>query len=434
MTGRVKAVLLAAIVIVAALVLHHSERKQKQLSLAAYGKRMLGVQEKKAGWKFYMDFLRFLAVILVIVAHSMGLAGTVLASAEHNLLLDGSTSGNVEMLLLQGMQYFITCLGALALVCNLLFIMLSGALLLPFKEEKPGEFYVRRFSRVVIPLAAYYVVYLLWNKTLSFNLLSIGNGVKLILSGPNDFVPHFWLVYLLLGLYLAVPFQRWMLRELPDSILQGMAAVVLAGFVLQVVYYLIGCSFSSRSILFSWEGIFFWGYFLTLPCSRKYERWLLIGGGFSAVIISYLFCMREDAAAIAVNDSLLMLLFASAIVIWCKNRDEKMKNRASRVLSIIVQAGNKYSFSILLIHWFVLFFVVERKFNITFKIMQLYGIFGIGGIVIGVLVQLLATLLISFLFALLYDQTVVFVLQKIWDKLVILVSGCISRKMGARKE
>lgn len=432
MTREIKLVLLMATMTIIALVLHHSRRKQKKLSLTAYGRELLGIRETKAGRKLYLDFLRFFAVFLVIVTHSMGVLKAII-EVEKNLLYGGA-AGGLEMFLLRGLGYVILCISALSLVCNLLFIMISGALLLPFKEERPGTFYAKRFSRVVIPLAAYYIVYLLWHQSISLHLPLLWNGIKSIISGPGDIVPHFWQAYLLVGLYIAVPFQRWMLKELPDSILRGMAAVVLAGSALRMVYYLIGCPFSYRSILFSWEGTFFLGYFLTLPCSKKYEKQLLAGGGIAAVVISCLFCVRRDAMEMAANDSFWMILFASAIVLWCKNREEEMKNKASRIFSVFVQVGNKYSFSILLIHWFVLFGVLEKGFNFTSVMLDLYGMFGLCGILFGVLVQILATLLISFLFALFFDQTVIFLAQWVWDKLVFLAFCGRGRETEGRKE
>ena len=47
----------------------------------------------------------------------------------------------------------------LGLSCNLLFMMLSGALLLGGREESVLQFYSRRFVRVLIPCFAYYLLY-----------------------------------------------------------------------------------------------------------------------------------------------------------------------------------------------------------------------------------------------------------------------------------
>jgi len=45
------------------------------------------------------------------------------------------------------------------LSCNLFFVMISGALLLPVKGERCRDFFARRFIRVFIPLVVYYNLY-----------------------------------------------------------------------------------------------------------------------------------------------------------------------------------------------------------------------------------------------------------------------------------
>lgn len=391
---EVKFILLMAVIIILALVFHHKQRKKKGLGLTAYGWELLGIQEEKPGRKRYMDALRFLAVVLVIVNHSVGPVGAAFSSLLGN---------------------FAKGISADALVCNLLFVMISGALLLPYRDEKTGEFYIKRLSRVAIPLVAYYLCYLLFSRKIYVSTVFIWPALKTILTGPNDAVPHFWMAYLLLGLYIAVPYQRWMLKDLPDKILEGMAAVVFLGSVFRVVLYFIDCTLPFSSILFSWEGIFFLGYYLTQPCSKKYDRILLIGGAVSAVVIGYLSCVREDVFAFAVNYSPVMILFASAVFVWFRNREETGRRITSRGISVIVQVGNKYSFSILLIHWLILFIVLEHKLKISMMMFGTYGVF------FAVLLQIVATIFVSFVFAFFFDQTVVFVMQQIWDKCIAVM-------------
>lgn len=398
---EIKFILLMAVIIILALVFHHKQRKKKGLGLTAYGWELLGIQEEKPGRKRYMDALRFLAVVLVIVNHSVGPVGAAFSSLLGN---------------------FAKGISADALVCNLLFVMISGALLLPYRDEKTGEFYVKRLSRVAIPLVAYYLCYLLFSRKIYVSTVFIWPALKTILTGPNDAVPHFWMAYLLLGLYIAVPYQRWMLKDLPDKILEGMAAVVFLGSVFRVVLYFIDCTLPFSSILFSWEGIFFLGYYLTQPCSKKYDRILLIGGAVSAVVIGYLSCVREDVFAFAVNYSPVMILFASAVFVWFRNREETGRRITSRGISVIVQVGNKYSFSILLIHWLILFIVLEHKLKISMMMFGTYGVF------FAVLLQIVATIFVSFVFAFFFDQTVVFVMQQIWDKCI-----AVTVKLGGKR-
>lgn len=404
---------LLAVIAGSTLVLHYRQRKKENIRMSAYGMELLGIRGQKPGRKQYMDFLRFLAVVLVLVVHIMNPAAVKLMGVEEAMIAAPDLPTQAELNLLWLLRNIAKGIAAMALSCNLLFIMISGALLLPYREETPGKFYVKRFSRVLLPLACYYLYYLWISDSLSFTLDSIWAAVKTIISGPNDFVPHFWLAYLLLGLYIVVPFQRWMFKDLPESILKGMALVVLGGSVVQVLFVLIGCTFSFTPSLIGTEGIFFWGYFLTQPCCRKYDKYLLIGGGISAVIIACLFCSWANAAAVAANYSPFSILTASAIFVFFMRREEKRRGKKVHpVLDAVVQVGNKYSFSILLIHWFILFIIVEKRMGIHCLMFGTYGVFA------AVLLQLVVTLVVSFGFALVFDQTVLFVMQKGWDGMV----------------
>lgn len=414
------------LLVLIALVLHHRQRKNENIGLAAYGRELLGIHGQKPGRKQYLDFLRFLAVVLVIVVHTMNPAGVELMEAEEAMLAAPALPTQAELNLLWLLRNIVKGIAAMALSCNLLFIMISGALLLPCREEPPGEFYLKRFSRVLIPLVGYYLYYLLISDSLFFYPASIWEAVKTIISGPNGYVPHFWMAYLLLGLYIAVPFQRRMLKDLPESLIKGMALMVLGGSAVKVLLIFAGCGLPSNAIsyapsLFGWEGIFFWGYFLTLPCCRKYDKYLLIGGGISAVIIACLFCGWANAAAVAANYSPFTILTASGIFVLFMRREEKRRGKKGHpVLNAVVQVGNKYSFSILLIHWFVLFIVVEQKMGLHCLVFGTYGVFA------AVMLQVVVTLGVSFGFALVFDQTVLFVMQKGWDG---VVEG-IRRMMG----
>ena len=95
----------------------------------------------KGNRKVYIDDLRVVATIFVIGVHTVSLAASM------------TEYGNIPFRVL-------TIFNFIFLSCNLLFVMLSGALLLPVKNEPVGVFFRKRFTKVAIPLVVYYILYI----------------------------------------------------------------------------------------------------------------------------------------------------------------------------------------------------------------------------------------------------------------------------------
>ncbi len=467
-----KLLVLAALAVLAAAI-HRREKARLGRSWAGYGAHLLGLDMTGAGRKAYLDKLRFLAAFLVILVHSMeGTASAVLAGAA----LSPNSMPPVRWFLLTGFS-------SVGLCCNLLFVMISGALLLPWREESVGAFYQKRFSKVLIPLVLYYFFYLRRSGLLSFSPSSILDGLKTVISGPVELVPHFWLVYVMAGLYLGVPFLRWLFRNLPDKAFCGMAALIFIGAGIKTAAYLANLGFGFDSFLFSWTGIFILGYFLTCPCSKKYRPLILMGGGVSAVLVFLLFGLRQDAAAVAANDSLLMMLTASAVfvrfVMGEERRTEKQERSAlgrkpsqnlfqsvpersfqnvperssqsvperssqnvpehsfqkvperssqslpqrifrciSALMRGVMQVIGRYSYSILLIHWYMLFVIVENHLHIA------PGQLPAALLPVGILLQTGAALGLSLVFAVIFDQTAGVLALWLWEQIIRLIDRC----------
>ena len=119
--------LLVFIAVIFIIQIHRSRRKEKAVSWPAYIKKLLGLEAGNASRRQDIDQLRFLATILVIMVHSM-------QSGAQTLL---SLSGGAKT----GLWYVLTASAGLALCCNLLFLMISGALTLTWKEENTASFY-----------------------------------------------------------------------------------------------------------------------------------------------------------------------------------------------------------------------------------------------------------------------------------------------------
>ena len=102
-----------------------------------------------------------------------------------------------------------------------MFLMLSGATMLG-KTYKLGEFYRKRFMRVLIPFlfwSAIYCVYLWLNlpgKSKPTDLLSISSWVFHLFVNQG-ISRHFWYVYMIVVLYIFLPFLGKAVRRLNET-------------------------------------------------------------------------------------------------------------------------------------------------------------------------------------------------------------------------
>ena len=286
-------------------------------------------------------------------------------------------------------------MAVLFLNCNLLFVMLSGALLLNQKEEPVSVFYRKRIFKVVIPMAVYYLFYLymgLYQSGLTDpkNLL---DACRRFLSGPSQWNPHFWLMYVILAFYLAAPFFKVMVQNMSDRLL--LSFVVLTFFMNGALSWLplLGIEFHFVTLLCGWESVFVFGYFWTRPFSSRYRKPFMILGAASFLITEAISCILPDYTDAFLNKAPTMLFMSGAIFSWFTGMEEKLKKPGPAVRII-----SKYGFSILLIHWYILHHTAEEQLGLY---ASSWGILG------GTAVTVAVTLVLSFLFAFVFDQTAV---------------------------
>ncbi len=333
----------------------------------------------------YLDGVRTVAALFVIVVH--------VAEPMCLILPQGSK------------QYvFLTAVSLISLSCNLLFVMISGALLLPWKDESFGTFLKKRLTGVLLPFLLYslfYIDVLCFSETDAVTWLS--SAGRALYTGNIIKGPHLWLIYVILGLYLvAVPF-RYMLKSMPEQLEKAVAVMILALLSVRTASVYMGMG-SGISVFFGdWPGIFLMGYFLTRPWMRKYDGCWLLGGIGALGISMYLSAVRVDYKQIVTNQSILMMLMAASIFVAMIRMEQILKS-----VSGFLSFCSRSSYSVLLVHWYVLCSVVYRGlFSSQMpKAIQLAGPIGI-------------CILGSLLLSLLVDHFVVRVLEKIVKKACI---------------
>lgn len=334
--------------------------------------------------QIYLDYVRFLATVFVISVHVVELAKVQLCA------------GTLEFRITEVCHFIF-------LSCNLLFVMTSGALLLPIKGERLGDFYRKRFSKVAIPFFAYYVIYvcakegiqcLYPNYWLTF--------LQRILTGAPIEAPHFWLIYVILWLYILTPFFRYLVQNISDGVFSGVIMVVFLVNALDTYLPIFGLDAHLSGIVDTYAGVFLLGYYISGRASRRAENLLIAGGALSFLITCYIifFCTGYDGYIY--NNAPTMMLFAAALFLGAKRLAVHWVSKDNWLRLV-----SRYSYSILLIHWAVLHVAVKRILKVN--IMS-------GGIVGGCLLAILLTLILSLVGGILFEIILIRPLQNIFMK------------------
>ncbi|MBS6644190.1 MAG: acyltransferase [Clostridiaceae bacterium] len=360
------------------------------LSTPSYRKMLTGTAVSP-GRIVYMDWLRVLAALFVICVHVM--------ESAYEQLTPHTFSWEI-----------LAILASLCLSCNLLFMMLSGALILNGKDEPVLVFYKKRLSKVLIPCFAYYLFYRFYASGFSvFYPQNWKNLIQSFLSNSSGLTPHFWLVFVILMFYVTAPFFKIMMKHMSDQMLGALVAVIfcLHFFFTYAPYLNLG--FAASTFLASWESIFILGYFCTRKTSSRYYR-LISGLGMLSVLVFIITVHTfDDYSAVLYNNAPPMMFLSCSIFMFFKKHGSSWFSKIPAFLSMI----SKYSFSILLIHWLILFEVVDKQLGIN-------GLsFGIAG---GTPLTILLTLLISLAFSIFYDNTVVLCMDATFQFLCALPS------------
>ena len=366
---------------------------------SGYARELFLGYQNKPGRIVYMDYLRVLAALLVILVHVLEPAYALLPPHTFTRNVMAASAG-------------------LGLSCNLLFMMLSGALLLGGKEESVLEFYSRRFVRVLIPCFAYYLFYLFYVEGIS--ALSPGNWGSLIqsfLSNDSGQTPHFWLVYIILMFYVAAPFFRIMLKHMTEPMLEALTAVIIILHFIYTYGPLVRVEFAASAFLASWDSIFLLGYYCTTQSAMKHYRLFMTAGLLSGLAIAAAIMASESLGPLVYNNAPPQMLFTCAVFLFFRKHGDSLFARIPTLLSAI----GRYSFSILLVHWLVLHRIVDDVFGIN-------GLsFGIAG---GILASFLLTLIISLALAFLYDNTVVLCMDRACE-ILFGALGRVRKRLGS---
>ena len=271
----------------------------------------------------WLDVVRFIAMFTVVCCH---------CTDPFNFY--PGTAPNIGEIKLWGAIY-----GSVLRPCVPLFVMITGALLLPVRGDT-STFYKKRIPRVFYPFLIWSVLYNLFpwitgllglNPQIILDFFpyageevmqqSFSVSLKYILMIPFNFsilAVHMWYIYLLIGLYLYLPvFSAWVEKASERAKLMFLLAwgvtLLLPYYYQFVSNYLWGtCSWNSFGMLYAFAG--FNGYLLLGHYLKNLEwslkKTLAIGIPMFAVGYAVTFLgFRHITASPEYTDEMLELFF-----------------------------------------------------------------------------------------------------------------------------
>ena len=271
----------------------------------------------------WLDVVRFIAMFTVVCCH---------CTDPFNFY--PGTAPNIGEIKLWGAIY-----GSVLRPCVPLFVMITGALLLPVRGDA-STFYKKRIPRVFYPFLIWSVLYNLFpwitgllglNPQIILDFFpyageevmqqSFSVSLKYILMIPFNFsilAVHMWYIYLLIGLYLYLPvFSAWVEKASERAKLMFLLAwgvtLLLPYYYQFVSNYLWGtCSWNSFGMLYAFAG--FNGYLLLGHYLKNLEwslkKTLTIGIPMFAVGYAVTFLgFRHITALPEYTDEMLELFF-----------------------------------------------------------------------------------------------------------------------------
>lgn len=231
--------------------------------------------------------------------------------------------------------------------CVPLFIMITGFLLLP-RQEDCFLFYRKRLTRIFPPLFFYSAIYffLIHGTLLGFQ--------KAFLLGPTGF--HLWYLYMLCGLYFAMPFlQKMYAQSSRRELLVILAAWAALHLLFPALSVLPLPKYNPRSI-FHLTTTGYWGYavlgaFLGTLSSRY--RFLGIalyvtGSGFT-ILTAYYFSAQKGTPAAPFMEHITISTALAAAGIFLLLKDAKIRMGKKLILQL-----SGCSFGIYLVHILIL--------------------------------------------------------------------------------
>lgn len=212
----------------------------------------------------YLDWLRVLATIAVVMIH-------VTAGAGH---LNKMDSGHYENWIVANL------FETLSRWSVPVFVMISGALLL--KDQKSIsyiEFLRKRAGKVVIPFVGWSILFYVYGAYTGYYPASVKHAIKLFIT--NGISYHLWFLYMIVGMYLVTPLLQVFVKNANRKQIHYFLFLWLYASVITRLcdYYLHAHLSIELFFATDYVGYFILGYYLSnYEITKKWRNLSYLGG------------------------------------------------------------------------------------------------------------------------------------------------------------
>jgi surface polysaccharide O-acyltransferase-like enzyme len=215
----------------------------------------------------YINILRTIAIIGVIIVHS---AGPLLSITDNESYW---WTGNVY--------------DGLVRWCVPVFVMISGALLLnPEKNDSLQVFLNKRASKIILPFIFWILFYEAWKYRGDLGNVSIPAAIKEMMSGSVYF--HLWFLYMIVGIYLITPLIQIIIRNSSKTIIEYYLIIwFITSSLFTLFPYLLDVRIGLQLPYFTgYLGYFILGYYLHRFSMPSKINKLIYAGGAGGLLIT----------------------------------------------------------------------------------------------------------------------------------------------------
>ncbi len=235
------------------------------------------------------------------------------------------------------------------------FVMITGALLLdPSREISLRHIYTKYVSRVGGALLLFGLIFLFIDMGMG-DRPATGMG---FLQGIGDLLTghswsHMWYLYMLLGLYILLPFFRMVTKEATHTEIRYLIGVL---FVFNSLLPLLGIWGIETDYRFSVATVYplylFLGYALHEEIIKvpRWASWLLLTVTAVSVILIDLFAGEDILPFFASYNSFLMILLSSAVFLVGTHGTGSVRVPRTSFFDSLLRSLDRCSFGIYLVH------------------------------------------------------------------------------------
>lgn len=319
----------------------------------------------------YLDFLRCLAICLVVILHSI--AATLVNPAFYSCLT------------------WYLCMGfnPVDRTGVPLFFMISGFLMLSRSStERVWDFYKHNIPKLVIPLTAWSLIYYAAEVACGQHPIDILDFLSRFLNQGVSY--HMWFIYTLVGIYLLCPFLKRIVDHSSARQLVVLLGVILFPTTLRPILNQIlpVDLYFFEPLMEGYLGYFLLGYLLGGAKFQKKTRILIyLGGvvGYAACLLGNLAQASPEGISLPMNNGYMLnhYLLAASLFVFFKTWFERHSARLEKCSRPLAQASNRV-FGVYWVHVLIL--------NVLTALVDFQG-----PLAVWVAVQIGCTLLLSFL-------------------------------------